>query len=143
MNVAIYLLLLSTCCAYALTRGGSPERVGVAILLAAIVASHFVPGSATTRFSRLETGLLAVDFVMLLCVLVLALTAQRYWPMWMAAVLVNTVITHLLMLTPELMPWSYSVASAAWSYPNPLILAVGSWRHQSRIKRYGTDPAWN
>lgn len=143
MHVLIYLAVLVLCSAYALMRGGAPERLGVAILLGAIVASHFAPPSGVLRFAQLETGLLLVDAAMLFCVVVLALRAQRYWPMWMAAILLDTVITHLLMLSPPLMPWSYSVMVAAWSYPHPLLLAAGAWRHRKRIHRYGTDPAWS
>lgn len=86
---------------------------------------------------------MAVDFTFLIVVLVIALRAQRFWPMWMAAILIDTVLTHILMLSPRVIPWSYSVMNAAWSYPIPIILAIGTWRHQSRILHYGSDPAWN
>lgn len=143
MNVILYLALLISCCLYAGIRGGLPERLGVAILVVAVVASQLVPKVGPERFDVMETGMLLIDVAMLVCVVTLALVAQRYWPLWMSAVLVNTVVTHLLMLSPKLMPWSYSVAIAAWSYPNPLILAVAAWRHQARVRRYGEDPPWN
>jgi len=143
MNIFVYLGLLVTCCVFALWRGGAPERLGVAILVAAIVASSFVPAAGTHRFYQMESGLLAVDSAMLVAVTLLALFAQRYWPMWLAAVNVNIVVTHLLMLDPRLMPWSYAVANAAWSYPIPVLLAAGAWRHRQRIARYGSDPAWS
>lgn len=143
MNVLFYLALLVWCSLYAAIRGGVPERIGVAVLLGAVVASQLVPTAGAQRFKVIETGILAVDAAMLACVLILSVYAQRYWPMWMAAVLVNTVVTHLLMLSPTLRPWSYSVALAAWSYPNPIILAVGAWRHRARVRRYGEDPPWN
>ncbi|MBM3928586.1 MAG: hypothetical protein FJ335_09035 [Sphingomonadales bacterium] len=143
MLVQFYLVLLVSCCLYAAVRGGLPERIGVAILLAAVVASALVPIVSFNRFKIIELGILTVDVAMLVCVLVLSLYAQRYWPMWMAAVLVNTVVTHLLMLSPKLFPTSYWAALAVWSYPNPVILAVGAWRHRGRVKRYGDDPPWS
>lgn len=109
----------------------------------AIVASHFAPTSGAVRFQVLEYGLLAVDSVFLVAMIFIVIRAQRYWPMWMAAVLLDTVLTHLLMLTPTLMPWSYSVMMAAWSYPIPIILAIGTWRHRARLQTYGSDAAWN
>jgi hypothetical protein len=112
---------------------GRPERVAQKIL--AEIKRHKIPGHVGVADT--------VDAAMLLCVVVLALRAQRYWPMWMAAILLDTVVTHLLMLSPPLMPWSYSVMVAAWSYPHPLLLAAGAWRHRKRIHRYGTDPAWS
>ncbi|WP_294292951.1 hypothetical protein [uncultured Sphingomonas sp.] len=143
MNVILYLSLLLSCCLYAGVRGGLPERIGVAILLTAVLASQVMPRIAFQGFKTIETGLLVVDATMFVCVVILALHAQRYWPMWMAAVLLNTVVTHLLMLSPALWPWSYSVANAAWSYPNPIILAIAAWRHRARVQRYGEDPPWN
>lgn len=143
MHVLIYLSVLILCSLYASVRGGTPERLGVAILIGAIIASHFAPASGVHRFQQLETGLLTVDAVMFACVVALALRAQRYWPMWMAAILLDTLVTHLLMLSPPLMPWSYSVMIAAWSYPHPLLLAVAAWRHRNRVVRYGSDPAWS
>ena len=143
MNVLLYLALLVLCCLYALVRGGAPERWGVAALIASIVASHFAPASGPTRFQTIEWGVMAVDAALLAAIVVIAVRAQRYWPLWMAAILVDTVITHLLMLSPKVIPWSYSVMIAAWSYPNPVILAVGAWRHRARVRMYGADSAWN
>ncbi|MDF2385016.1 uncharacterized membrane protein YgaE (UPF0421/DUF939 family) [Sphingomonas leidyi] len=143
MNVLVYLVVLLLCCLYAVTRGGLPERLAVLILVLAIVASHFAPVSGQYRFQKMEVGLLAVDSGMFLSTMLLSLRAQRYWPMWLSAVYLNIVVTHLLMLTPSLMPWSYAVANAAWNYPGPLLIAIGAARHRQRLKRYGADPAWS
>lgn len=143
MNVIVYLSLLVTCCLYALARGGTPERVAVGILLSAVAASALIPSMGSHRFLQLELGMLAVDSCLFLSVSALALKAQRYWPMWLAAVKLNTVITHVLNMSPALMPWSYAIANAAWSYPSPLLIAIGAVRHRQRLKRYGADPAWS
>lgn len=143
MNKLIYLALLVGCCLYALARGGTPERAAVGILVSAVVASAFTPSTGLHRFFQLEVGLLAVDTCLFLAMTALALKAQRYWPMWLAAVKFNTVITHLLILSPTLPPWSYAVANAAWSYPSPLLIAIGAIRHRRRLRLYGADPAWS
>lgn len=143
MNVVIYLALLLVCCLYASARGGTPERLAVAILVAAIVVSHFVPPAGPVRFQQMEPGLLMVDAGMFLSTMLLSLKAQRYWTIWLSAVYLNIVLTHLLMLTPSLMPWSYAVANAAWNWPVPLLIAIGAARHRQRIARYGADPSWS
>ncbi|MDG2533914.1 hypothetical protein P6144_09675 [Sphingomonas sp. HITSZ_GF] len=143
MNKIFYLSLLVTCCLYALARGGKPERAAVGILAAAVGASFAVPSMGSHRFYQLELGMLAVDSCLFLSMTALALKAQRYWTMWLAAVKFNTVITHLLILSPTLPPWSYAIANAAWSYPSPLLIAIGAVRHRQRLKRYGADPAWS
>jgi len=143
MNVIVYLGLLVTCCLYALARGGTPERVAVAMLVTAVAASIWMPSTGSHRFYQLELGMLAIDSCLFLSITGLALKAQRYWTMWLAAVKLNTVITHLLILSPTLPPWSYAMANAAWSYPSPLLIAIGAIRHRQRLKRYGADPAWS
>lgn len=143
MNVLVYLAILVVCCLYAGMRGGPPERLAALTLVAAIIASAFTPASNAIRFQGIEYGIMAVDTASLVAVVTIAIHAQRYWPMWMAAILLDIVLTHALMLTPSLMPWSYSVMIAAWNYPIPIILAIGTWRHRARLQTYGSDAAWN
>lgn len=142
MLVATYLVLLVCCCAFAAIRGGAPERWGVAILLGAIAISAVMPRAGGLRFGEIEVGFMVGDAAMLIAIAVLAMRAQRYWPMYMAAILIDTLITHLLMLSPRLMPFSYSVMLAGWNMINPPILAAAAWRHQRRIVRFGADPPW-
>jgi len=143
MNKFVYLALLVGCCLYALARGGTPERAAVALLVSAVAATVLSPAAGVHRFYQLELNLLVIDSALFLGMAALAMKAQRYWTMWLAAVKLNTVITHLLILSPSLMPWSYAVANAAWSYPTPLLIAIGAMRHRQRLKRYGVDPAWS
>jgi hypothetical protein len=143
MNKFVYLALLLGCCLYALARGGTPERAAVGILVSAVAATILSPSAGVHRFYQLELNLLAIDSALFLAMAALAMKAQRYWTLWLAAVKLNTVITHLLILSPTLPPWSYAIANAAWSYPSPLLIAIGAARHRQRLKRYGADPAWS
>lgn len=143
MRPLIYLTLLGVCCLYAFVRGGTPERWGAAALIAAVAMTAFAPTFGAYRFQHLEWGVLAIDAALMVVIGAIALRAQRFWPMWMAAILLDTVITHLLKFSAELVPWSYGIMSASWSYPVPIILAIGAWRHHMRKQRYGDDPAWN
>lgn len=142
MLVPTYLALLVLCCSYALWRGGAPERWGVAILLASIALSGVIPRSGL-RFGQIEVGFMIGDLAMFIAISVLAVRAQRYWPMYMAAILLDTLITHLLMLSPHVMPWSYSAMLAGWNLVNPPLLAGGTWHHRRRLAQHGSDPAWS
>lgn len=139
----IYLGLLTFNCAYALVRGGAPERIGVLILLTGIAASVATPKASVWRHQHVEIGLLIVDVAMLLAIVLLARRAQRYWPMWWGGLKLCAIIVHFMMLAPLLRPWSYAVASAAISFPAPLLIAIGAFRHRIRVKRYGNDPSWS
>lgn len=143
MVAIIYFSLTILCCGYAAVRGGAPERWGVAILVSAIGASALATFIAPVHFRSFDVGVWIVDSCLFLALTMLAMRAQRYWPMWMAAIMLNTLLTHMLMLTPIFWPWSYSVLLGAWSLAKPPMLAVATWRHRNRVERYGEDRAWD
>jgi len=144
VHTMVFNALLFSSCGYALWRGAAPERAAAAIMLAATVATVVAFRAGPTRFSSVEAGVLAVDVATLLAFVALALRAQRYWPMWIAALQVDAVVTHLaILVAPRAMPWAYAVLIAGWSYPSVLLLAAGTLRHRQRLSRYGDDPAWS
>jgi hypothetical protein len=143
MMPAIFFTLLITSCLYAVFRGGTPERIAAAILVAATVGTILALAASPHRYMHTEIVTMWVDVVMMAAFLALALRAQRYWPMWVSMVQIDIVATHLVMFSPETQPWSYWAMQALWSYPAPLLLAIGTLRHRQRLKRYGDDPAWS
>lgn len=142
MMPVLFLMLLLGACLYALVRGGAPERVGAAILLLATLASAVTLALSQDRYRQTELATMWVDIAMTVAFLALALRAQRYWPMWIAMVQLDLVAMHLVMFSPETEAWSYWAVQALWSYPQPILLAVGTMRHRQRLARYGDDPAW-
>lgn len=140
---AVFLTLLLGSCAYAFFRGGAPERIGAGILIAATAASALTLLASRNRYFATEISTMWVDIAMTLAFLALALRAQRYWPMWVSMVQIDMVATHLVMFSPDTQAWSYWAMQALWSYPAPILLAAGTFRHRRRIKRYGSDPSWN
>lgn len=140
---AVFLTLLIASCLYAAFRGGTPERVAAAILVAATLGSAVALAASHHRYLRTEILTMWVDVAMMVAFLALALRAQRYWPMWISMVQIDIVATHLVMFSPETQPWSYWLMQALWSYPAPVLLAIGTLRHRRRLKRYGDDPSWS
>lgn len=142
MMPALFLTLLLSTCLYALVRGGAPERIAACILILATLASAITLELSRQRYLRTEVDTMWVDIAMTCAFLALALRAQRYWPMWISMVQLDLVATHLVMFSPDTGPWSYWAMQALWSYPAPVLLAVGTLRHRQRVRRYGDDPAW-
>lgn len=143
MTQLVFLAFLLGTLLYAAFRGGMPERIAALIMVAATIATILVPKVGKVTFASLEPGVFAVDSLTAVAFILLALRAQRYWPIWIAALQIDTVLTHVAMLVaPRVMPWAYAVMEIAWSYPIVLLLAVGTARHQQRLRRYGTDPSW-
>ena len=66
---------------------------------------------------------------------VLALRADRYWPIWVSALLGLGVLGHLARWAgPDVFPWAYAVVLTIWSYPILAIIAIGTFNHQRRAR---------
>jgi hypothetical protein len=126
-----------------LWKGGAPERIASATLLIAATLSLFVRQPVATQFQSIETGVFIVDLGLLGVMVALAILSERFWPLWMAAMAAIAALTHVSMLLKlDLMAWAYWRSQALWSYPMQLLLALATWRHQSRLKRFGVDRCW-
>jgi hypothetical protein len=135
---------LLVCCGYAFWRGGSPERIGASIFVAAVVLTRVAVSGAATRYSSIEAGILVVDIATLVALLALALRADRFWPLWVAALQFIGAAAHAVKLVdPNVIRWAYAFALAFWSYPMLFLLALGTWNHQKRLTRNGVDRSWS
>lgn len=91
----------------------------------------------------MELGVFGVDVLVFVAFVILAARANRFWPIWVGALLGLGVLGHLARWAgPEVIPWAYAVILSIWSYPILLIIAVGTFLHQRRLKRDGVDPDW-
>lgn len=142
MNVVVFNLLLLLVCGYALWRGGAPERIA-AVLFAGAAAMTFA--SMYSYGFRAISGLyLLVDLALFVAIAALSLWADRFWPMWVAALQLIVLAAHGVRATnPELLPFIYYVATAKLAYPMILMLAVGTVRHRERLARWGSDLDWS
>lgn len=143
-NVAVYLTLLTATCSYALWRGGPPERTAAAIILAAVILSGLVASSYRGAFAAREVGILLVDLVMFGAATILALRAERFWPLCMAALLgLGLQLQLLSWVAPESGRQVYKVLHALNAYPVLLVLVTGTWRHRRRLAGAGADASWS
>jgi hypothetical protein len=142
MNVVVFNLLLVAVCGYALWRGGAPERIAAALFA----------GAAATTFAlmygysfRAISGLyLLVDLGLFVAITLLSLWADRFWPLWVAALQLMVLAAHGVRAThPELLPFIYYVATAKLAYPMIAMLAIGTVRHRERLARWGSDLDWS
>jgi hypothetical protein len=143
MSPILYYSLLVLCWLYAWFKGGPPERIGATILATGSVLSYAAL-SSVGRFQSVETGLLIVDVATLLAFLALALRAERFWPSWVTALQAVRIAGHAVMLVDSgTIPLAYAFIMALWGYPMLLLIALGTWRHQQRLKRLGVDRSWS
>ena len=143
-NGKLYYVLLVLCWTYALLRGGLPERIGATILVIGSQLTWAAASAGAARFESVETGVLLVDVGALLAFLALALRADRFWPLWVAALQILGTAGHAVKFTdPEVIRRAYAFILAFWSYPMLSLLVLGTWRHQRRIVRFGADKSWS
>ena len=81
---------------------------------------------------------------MLGLLLVIALRANRDWPIAIAAMQVFQVIGQLLKLADRDMPiLVYWIGTVVWAYPMLILLLLGTVRHRNRVKRLGPEVSWS
>jgi hypothetical protein len=143
MPLPVFLTVQFAVCLYALLRGGGPERVVSAALLATVPPSLLLRAYGPVMFEGVEVGVLAIDIALAVTFFVVAIRACRFWPIWMFALHATAMLAHLArMLAPDATPWTYAVLLAFWSYPMLFLLAVATRRHQCRLTTNGADPSW-
>jgi hypothetical protein len=144
LPVPVYYALLLLCWGYALLRGGAPERIGATIVLVGSLLTLAAVSSLAVSYASVETGVLLVDAATLVAFLILALRAERFWPIWLTALQLIGTTGHVIKLVePDIIPRAYAFAAIFWSYLMLPLLALGTWRHQQRLARNGVDKSWS
>ncbi len=138
-----FWLPLLAACLYAVRRGGAPERAAGWMLLTASFATLVVRTEFSHRYRSIQGSVVLIDVILLAALVALALKADRRWPILLAALHGVTVLGHLgKFLNPHLWRLGYAVMIAVPTLPGLVVLAAGTWRHQSRLRANGTDPSW-
>jgi len=142
-NVILFALLQIGVSVYAAWRGGTPERFVATAMFAAAFATLVTYAPLSRRFVGAEYGVLAVDLALFAGLTVIALHANRYWPMAVASMQLASLIVHLGKLVDLSMGgWAYAFLLKLWAYPMLLTLLAATMRHRRRLIRYGADRPW-
>jgi hypothetical protein len=144
LNNLAYAVVLFGGCFYVAARGGVPERIGAAILIAGSLLTVAALSSTAKIYRSLEVGVFLVDVATLLSFVVLALRADRLWPLCVSALqLVGTAGHAVKLADPQVIPYAYAFALRFWGYPMVLVLLIGTWNHQKRLAKHGVDKSWS
>ena len=137
-----FCILMLGSCGYAIWRGGAPERITGWLLIGATVLSFAVGRPA--HYGHLEVGVFVIDVALLIALVIVALKADRMWPIALAALHLDSTAAHILKLfDAEVIRVTYAVMIIMWAYPMQVILAIGTLRHQRRLACFGEDRAWS
>lgn len=129
----LYFALLFSCCGYAFWRGRGDEKIAAAVCLGATALTNLILHSPLESHQRLEAGVMAIDLLVFVVFVSIALWSQRYWPLWVAGLQLTSLLAHVARVSEgALLPVAYAAAERFWSYPILIIIAVGAWREHRR-----------
>ncbi|WP_196233048.1 hypothetical protein [Sphingomonas segetis] len=143
-SVPFFVIFIVVVVGYALARGGGPER---ATALAYIIASA---GSLSLGFLNMPGAfrsvpmrLFAVDTLLLIGLCIVAIRANRRWPIPVAGCQLVAVLVHAgKLLYPAMIPDSYALLTTIWSWPMVALLGIGTWAHRRRLAERAFVPDW-
>jgi hypothetical protein len=135
---------LALCTIYAFAAGGAPEKAGVGIYAFSVVVTHVLLMTHMDRWRGIEFGVFIVDLVTFALFCLLAMRANRFWPIWVSALLGLGVLGHLARWAgPDVLWYAYAIVLTIWSYPILAIMALGTFNHRRRLARFKTDIPWS
>lgn len=143
-HIAIFNALLAAMCIYAVVRGGQPEKLAALGWTVGCIATFLLPFDPTTTYHSIDVPGLVIDLIVLAGFVALAVTANRFWPLWLAAVHLVTIAVHLVKAyEADLLPSIYAFAVSKAAYPMLLLIVFGIARHHARVCRNGFDRDWS
>lgn len=120
-----YLIALLVTCIYLALYGGRTGRWLAAIQLAMAVASAILSSTAAS-FVVLQPRMLALDIVSLGLKLTVAFASNRRWPIWVAALQLNTVLAEAaILVSPAFRNEFYYAMATIWAIPALLVMSLG------------------
>ena len=129
----IFWTILLICCGYALLRGRKYERMAAVLFLSATVLSLLAHMYVRAGYTVMNLGEVAVDTAVLVALIAIALSSDRFWPLWAAGFQLVGSMAHVLKtIDVTFAPMGYAVAARFWSYPILLVLFLGAWRQHQR-----------
>ncbi|MET0251539.1 MAG: hypothetical protein ABW203_05105 [Novosphingobium sp.] len=144
MRVIIGLAFLGLVVALAFWRGGKPEKLFAAVLLAMLVLDRIGHGLLHhDRPAAIEALHLTIDLTSFVSMMAVMIYARRFWPIWACSFQLLSVSTYpLLVLDARLPTVVQTMLAVAPNYLINATLLVGIVCHQVRLRRFGSDPSW-
>jgi hypothetical protein len=118
----LFVILLGSCAGYALLFGGACEAWAAGLQLAAFAAGWAIKAGLSLALPshHVATGLFAIDLALLSALVLLAIRATRFWPLWIAGFHCASVVAHVAkLLNPGMVGYAVQIqlwrSTAIWS----------------------------
>ena len=128
-----------------LWRGAAPERLvlGVFISMIALDRLYHLIAHSGAHFQNVDIGHLTIDLLGAVALLVIALYANRQYPLWLSALQFIAVISHIIRaISPEVDKGAYSIFMVAPSYLQILVFTLGLSVHLRYQQKHGPYRSW-
>lgn len=141
IRIVLFVLLQFAVSFFAIRRGGAPERVvGWMLLVAEFL--NLVGGVPAGGFRIVAQSQFFADVALFGGLLIVALRANRFWPIWLAALQLIAIGVHgVRAIDGFLVPYAYYKSLEKIAYPMCLALAVGTYHYLRRGRIEGQAPA--
>lgn len=140
-RLLIYRLLMYGACGYALYRGRKDARIVAGVFLIGNFATLTLRSSSMGGYNSFELTVFLIDVACLLAFTYAAMISDRFWPLWVAGLQLTTSFGHVLKaLDSQMVALAYAASLRFWSYPILLILVIGVWRSQRRLREQQAAP---
>lgn len=126
MRLMVQYTLLALVLVLAWRRGGMPERTAAGILIGALLLDRaFHAAFRESIFHQVDIWHLCLDVAMLAGFFLLALYADRKWPMWLAALQVISTTAHVLRaIRPDMLDVIYPIIARGPYYGQLIVLLI-------------------
>ena len=128
-----------------LWRGAAPERsvLGVFISMIALDRLYHLTSQSGAHFQHVDIGHLTIDVLGAVALLVIALYANRQYPLWLSALQFVAVISHIIRaISPDVDKGAYSIFMVAPSYLQILVFTIGLSMHLRHRRKHGLYRSW-
>lgn len=130
-----------------LLRGGGPERATAVmftgVLMMPLIIFRLWSTGGTMMFGDLAPVYVALDVIALVGFVLIALNANRNYPMWIAGFQMVAVGAHLVRgVVDTISPMAYVMLAVGPSYAQLCLMLAGFVRHRLRIRRFGAYRDW-
>lgn len=139
----VFFVLLSVTCLFAFWRGGGPERAVAVLFSIAWLASLATSAPFPERYHGVAYHTLAIDVLLLICLLAVSRRANRAWPVVATSLQALIVLAHLArMLSAHEIAFVYMVMTTIWPFLQLFIVIAGTAFHWRRTAIHGAEPSW-
>lgn len=130
---------------WAWRKGGGPERASTGTMLAMMLIDrlYHLLIDPTIQLDTVDTWHFTLDLMVLTALVPIALWANRFYPMFLAALQLISLNGHFAREAfDQVTPLAYIIMVVGPSYAQLVTLTVGLWLHVRRVERFGPYRNW-